>query len=153
MKSTRNKTITVADEELKTFNFLEFPKNVNNIAETENKIFLTDSLKSIKLIPNNTIDLILTDPPYNNRKNFGDGTVNLSRQEFEKWNSQWIKECFRILKPTGSIYICIDWPNSGMIQDLLEKYFIFRLKAELCKLTATACEVIHKSFKSLVKNL
>ena len=124
MKSTRNKTITVTDEELKSFSFLEFPKNVNNIVGIENKIFLTDSFESIKQIPDNSINLILTDPPYNNRKDFGDGTVNLSKEEFEKWNDQWIKECFRILKPTGSIYICIDWPNSGMIQNLLEKYFI-----------------------------
>lgn len=123
MKSKRNKTITATNEEIKNFTFLEFPKQVQNIDQIENNIFLTDCLKSLKLIPDNSIDLILTDPPYNNRKDFGDGTVNLSKKEFEKWNDQWIKECFRILKPTGSIYICIDWPNSGMIQNLLEKYF------------------------------
>ncbi len=124
MKSNRNKTITVTDEEIKNFTFLEFPKQIKNITEIENNIYLTDCLKSIKLIPDDSIDLILTDPPYNNRKNFGDGTVNLSKREFENWNDSWIKECFRILKPTGSIYICIDWPNSGMIQNLLEQYFV-----------------------------
>jgi len=124
MKSNRNKTITVTNEELESFTFLEFPKKIKNIDQIKNNIYLTDCLQSIKLIPDDSIDLILTDPPYNNRKDFGSGTVNLSKKEFEKWNDQWIKECFRILKPTGSVYICIDWPNSGMIQNLLEKYFI-----------------------------
>jgi len=124
MKSNRNKTIIVTNEELKTFTFSNFPKKIKNISDLENKIFLTNSLKSIQLIPNDSIDLILTDPPYNNRKDFGKGTINLSKKEFEKWNDAWIKECFRILKPTGSIYICIDWPNSGIIQNLLGKYFI-----------------------------
>lgn len=126
MKSNRNKTITVTNEELKTFTFSNFPKKIKNISNLENKIFLTDSLKSIQLVPNDSIDLILTDPPYNNRKNFGDGTVILSKKEFENWNKTWIKECFKILKPSGSIYICIDWPNSGMIQNLLEKHFIIQ---------------------------
>ncbi|MFZ5365622.1 MAG: DNA-methyltransferase [Patescibacteria group bacterium] len=124
MKSKRNKTIIVKQEELQDFNFLEFPEKVNSISEIENNIFLTNCLSSIKLIPDHSIDLTLTDPPYNNRKDFGDGTVNLSKEDFEKWNDDWIKECFRILKPTGSIYLCIDWPNSGMIQNILGKYFI-----------------------------
>jgi len=126
MKSKRNKTITVSNEELKNFNFLNFPKKINSISEIENKIFLTNSLTTIPLIPDNSIDLILTDPPYNNRKNFGNGTVNLSNEEFRIWNDEWIRECFRILKPNGSIYICIDWQNSAMIQNILEKYFIIQ---------------------------
>ncbi|HUT21933.1 MAG TPA: DNA methyltransferase [Candidatus Bipolaricaulota bacterium] len=126
MKSKRNKTITASNEEIENFSFLSLPREIDSISALENRIFLTDSLKSIKLLPNNSIDLILTDPPYNNRKNFGDGTVNLSETEFEKWNDSWIKECFRILKPNGSIYVCIDWQNSGLIQDVLKKYFIIK---------------------------
>jgi len=123
MKSSRNKTIEVSPSELKQFkDFLLLEEN----EKLEDKIFFGDSLKEIKKLPRNLVDLIVTDPPYNNEKEFGKGKVKVSKEDFELWCDEWIKECFRILKPNGSIYICIDWPNSGMIQNLLDKYFIVK---------------------------
>ena len=37
---------------------------MKEISEFENKIFLADSLEILKEIPDNSIDLIITDPPY-----------------------------------------------------------------------------------------
>lgn len=122
MKSTRNKTITVSQKEIKNFN--EFFYLNNNFKP--NTIYFGNALQEIKKLPNSFIDLIITDPPYNNEKDFGKGKVKTSTENFKVWCNSWIKECARILKPNGSIYLCIDWPNSGMIQELLNKYFIVR---------------------------
>ncbi len=122
MKSTRNKTITVSQKEIKNFN--EFFYLNNNFKP--NTIYFGNALQEIKKLPNSFIDLIITDPPYNNEKDFGKGKVKISRESFKVWCDSWIKECARILKPNGSIYLCIDWSNSGMIQELLNKYFIVR---------------------------
>jgi site-specific DNA-methyltransferase (adenine-specific) len=126
MKSTKNKTLTVTKTEIKNFkHFLSVPEKFNS-KDLINKIYLADALKGLTLIPNNSIDLIITDPPYNIGKEFGKGKIKIDKTEFKNWCEKWIKECAKILKPTGSIYICIDHLNSGMIQELLEKNFIVR---------------------------
>lgn len=62
-----------------------------------------DTLKEITKIASESVDLIVTDPPYNMDK--ADWDSYGSGEEFADWAEQWLKECFRILKPTGSIYV------------------------------------------------
>lgn len=78
------------------------------------KIYLGDSYKLIKQIPTNSINLILTDPPYNLspystgniklswRKEINNDLADWDRTEFKP--SDWVKEFKRILKPTGNIF-------------------------------------------------
>jgi len=44
-------------------------------------------------IDDDSVDLILTDPPY-----------GVNKAEWDKLDTKWIEECYRILKPTGSFY-------------------------------------------------
>lgn len=68
---------------------------------------LGDSLEVLKSIPSNSIDLILTDPPYHSTKkaniygdsNFGDDT------EFLDWLDEYFAEWHRVLRPNGSVYV------------------------------------------------
>jgi len=63
-----------------------------------------DSLIWLKLLPENFVDLIFADPPYNLNKADWD---NFESQEvYIEWSLQWIEEASRILKPNGSLYIC-----------------------------------------------
>ena len=67
--------------------------------EWTNKIILGDSLKLIKELPNESIDLILTDPPYGIKK---DGIKNSADLEtFYKI----LPDCYRVLKKDGFIII------------------------------------------------
>lgn len=74
--------------------------------------------------PSESIDLIFADPPYYKiDKNFGNGTLKISnKNEYEEWSEKWIRESARVLKKTGSLYICCGWQSSGLIQKILEKY-------------------------------
>ena len=73
-----------------------------------------DSKKLIKEIPDSSIDLLLTDPPYN-LSSYSTGNINLPwrseiNNDLASWDnipfnpSDWKDEFKRILKPTGNIF-------------------------------------------------
>ena len=77
-----------------------------------------DTFKVLKKIEDKTFDIIFADPPYflsNNgitcsggkmiSVNKGDWDKSLTLKEKHTFNKRWIKECYRILKDTGTIWI------------------------------------------------
>lgn len=70
-----------------------------------NKVHHLDVLDGIKNISDNSIDIVIADPPYNIGKDFGICKDNLGLTEYLEWCDSWINECVRVLKPTGSLYI------------------------------------------------
>ena len=73
--------------------------------EEWNKVHLVDVIQGLKQIEDSSVDVIISDPPYNIGKDFGLCKDNLELNEYLEWCDKWIKECVRILKPTGSLYI------------------------------------------------
>lgn len=67
-------------------------------------LFTRNSLQWLKSLQDESIDMIFADPPYNIKK--ADWDKFDSQEEYIKWSLQWISEASRILKPTGSLYIC-----------------------------------------------
>lgn len=63
-----------------------------------------DSIEWLKTLENKSVDLIFADPPYNIKKADWDNFE--SQEKYIKWSIQWIKEAARVLKDTGSLYIC-----------------------------------------------
>lgn len=65
-----------------------------------------DSLLELKKIPDNSIALILTDPPYHStqKKNIFGDTAFKEDEEYINWMKQYAKEWKRILKHNGSIF-------------------------------------------------
>ena len=70
-----------------------------------NEIYNMDCIYGLKKLENNCADIIIIDPPYNIGMNFGNNTDKLPLTEYKIWAKQWIDECFRILKPSGTMYI------------------------------------------------
>lgn len=66
------------------------------------ELFQGDCLEIIKNIPDKSVDMILTDPPYNINKAKWDKWKSI--EEYVEWCSKWIKECERVLKNSGSFY-------------------------------------------------
>ena len=76
-----------------------------------NKIYNEDCIEGMKKLENNSIDLIVTSPPYNigiEYDNYDDSKMNWN--EYLLWCEEWLRECYRILKDDGRIcinhYIC-----------------------------------------------
>lgn len=72
-----------------------------------NQIYFGDALELVKEIPDNSVDLVVTDPPYfiNYQNNDWD------KGNFEEFTNQWVKECVRVLKPTGSTWSFMGYEN------------------------------------------
>jgi len=62
-------------------------------------------IEGMKKLQGNSVDLIICDPPYNIGKDFGNNSDKQTMEDYLKWCDEWIFECFRIIKPKGSIFI------------------------------------------------
>ena len=67
-------------------------------------VFNYDCVEFLRAIENECVDMIFADPPYNIGK--ADWDEFVSQDEYLEWSMQWIKEAHRILKNTGTLYIC-----------------------------------------------
>jgi site-specific DNA-methyltransferase (adenine-specific) len=66
-----------------------------------------DSLQYLSLIEDNSMDIILTDPPYFIGYDGGKGWDSQwnSEKDYLDWCFKWTRECVRVLKDTGIIVI------------------------------------------------
>jgi len=89
-------------------------------------IYREDCVKGMKKLPDESIDLIFTDPPYNENYKYRDSHFIDYRSDYYTFIDRVLRECKRILKPTGSIYLKHSSRQIGKIISILNKYFIFR---------------------------
>ena len=64
-----------------------------------------DCIEGLKKIKKDSVDVIICDPPYNIGKDFGNNSDKQKMDVYLKWCDEWIKECVRVLKPSGTMYI------------------------------------------------
>ena len=67
-------------------------------------LYRGNSIEWLKSLESESVDLIFADPPYNINKADWDNFEN--QEEYIKWSMRWIEQASRILKPTGSLYVC-----------------------------------------------
>jgi len=81
-------------------------KNLQTFEKDTDKVILGDAIEALSTIPNESVDLIFADPPYNIGKNFN-GLKDKweSDEEYLKWCYQWLDLCVKKLKPNGSFYV------------------------------------------------
>jgi site-specific DNA-methyltransferase (adenine-specific) len=127
-KSDRNKTIELSEAEKMLYssrlNRLEQPASWANV---QNKTLNQDLFSVLEFLPNNFVDLLFIDPPYNLSKTFNE--VSFKKTSFEEyvlWVDQWLSKLVRTLKPNASVYICSDWLSSPAIFEVARRYFIVR---------------------------
>ncbi len=86
-----------------------------------NEIFNEDMMKGIDRIPDASIDLIITDPPYSLGKDYGNDSDMKQSQEYLEWTYQWIDAVIPKLKPNGSFYIFLSWQYTPEIFSYMKK--------------------------------
>lgn len=64
-----------------------------------------DAVGILRQYPDNAIDLVLADPPYNLDKAYHVYDDEQADEEYVKWCNAWLQEYVRILKTTGSLYV------------------------------------------------
>jgi len=67
-------------------------------------LYCEDSIEWLKTVEGESVDLIFVDPPYNIGK--AEWDTFESQEQYIEWSMQWIREVARILKSTGTLYVC-----------------------------------------------
>jgi site-specific DNA-methyltransferase (adenine-specific) len=121
--------------------------NENNLMETvksikdfTNKIICGDAIEVMKTIPTESIDLVVTSPPYNLKNSTGNGMSHntktgkwataalrfgysehndcMPHEEYVKWQRDSLTEMMRVLKNDGAIFYNHKWRvQAGLLQD------------------------------------
>lgn len=103
------------------------------------KIICGDCLETMKKMPSNSIDLVVTSPPYNLKNSTGNGMKdgrggkwagaalvngyshhddNMPHDEYVKWQRDCLTEMFRLIKDDGAIFYNHKWRvQDGLLQD------------------------------------
>jgi site-specific DNA-methyltransferase (adenine-specific) len=95
--------------------------NINPVWQSSDglsHLYHCDSLNLMEEIPDNSVDCIWTDPPYNLSNDgitcVSGKMVKVNKGEWDRskgveldheFNKTWLSSCYRILKPTGSIWV------------------------------------------------
>lgn len=109
------------------------------LEEIRNKFIIGDALEEMKKIPSNSIDLVVTSPPYNLKNSTGNGMKNgsggkwsnaslingysnyddcMPHEEYVSWQKNCLKEMFRLIKDDGAIFYNHKWRvQGGLLQD------------------------------------
>lgn len=79
-----------------------------------NQVYESDCMEILTALPDESVDLVIADPPYYRMKGSFD-FVFQSVEEYLAWCLGWVSECYRVLKPSGAFYC---WGSCQMIDKL-----------------------------------
>jgi site-specific DNA-methyltransferase (adenine-specific) len=94
--------------------------NIIELIDAKNKILTGDSLEILKCFRDNSVDLVITSPPYFQQRDYGNGTLGMGNEATEAeylenlCNIFW--ECVRVTKDTGAIVFNVGdkYVNGGL---------------------------------------
>lgn len=101
-----------------------------------------DCLKILKNLPSESVDALITDPPYSSGGQSGSARTlptstkyvqsgqlrkwpefqgdNRDQRGYAFWCGLWLSECYRIVKPGGFVYLFTDWRQLPVTTDILQ---------------------------------
>ncbi len=84
-----------------------------------------DSLAVLRAVPDHSVSLILTDPPYHSTKksNIAGDTAFETDEHYLAWMTRYISEWKRVLKPNGSIFCFCASEMSARIELVFAEHF------------------------------
>lgn len=78
-------------------------------------IYNGEALETLRSFKSETVDLIFADPPYNIGKDFDGIHDKVEDEEYFDWCKNWISECHRVLKPSGTFYLMNSTQNMPVL--------------------------------------
>lgn len=85
------------------------------------KVYHTDALTLLKAMPDASVDLIATDPPFNIGKASWDSWASLD--SYLAWLDEHLREMRRVLKPNGSLYLFAATKYSARVELAVSAHF------------------------------
>lgn len=129
VRAPLNRTITLTKSEVAVYS-VRLVMNVNErltAAQIENKTICQDLFSVLEYLPEQSVDLLVIDPPYNLTKQFNANSFKARTiDEYRSWFESWFARLVPVLKRTATVYICCDWRCAAAIQEVAEKYLVVR---------------------------
>lgn len=83
----------------------ELENAMQSLSINKQDVIHGDALLILPTLEKEAAQIIIADPPYNIGKDFGDNSDKQPMEDYLKWSEQWIKECLRVLKHNGTMFI------------------------------------------------
>ncbi|WP_192485269.1 MULTISPECIES: DNA-methyltransferase [Cysteiniphilum] len=80
-----------------------------------------DAISLLKDLPDNSINLIVADPPYNLGKDYGNNHDLKGFDDYLEFTRQWTSEAKRVLKDDGSMYVFMGVRFISYLYDILDR--------------------------------
>ncbi len=127
-RASRNRTLTCDQLEIERLS--QDIKYIESNAAPDDlygQVISGDIFTLCSFFPENLVDLVILDPPYNISKNYnGHLFKEKEKEEYHSWFDEMINKLKPLLKPSATIYVCSDWKTSTIIAPILEKHFYVR---------------------------
>ena len=94
--------------------------------KTKHKLVRGDCIKELKKIRDESIDLIITDPPFNIGKKYNSYVDNRGKEDYINWCERWLQECARVLKDGGALYLFNYPENNAYLIPFLDRTLTFK---------------------------
>ncbi|MCA0387211.1 MAG: site-specific DNA-methyltransferase [Bacteroidetes bacterium] len=127
-KAKRNKTISLTEEQLENYSakLIDINETVT-LDKILDKTINRNLFDIIKYLPDEFVDLLIIDPPYNLDRDFGSAKFRkLPVEEYSMYLRSWLPQLLKLLKPEATIYICGDYLSSLSIFSVASEYFKLR---------------------------
>ena len=111
-----------------------------------NKIYQGESLTLLKSLPDNSIDLVITSPPYADLKTYIDFD-GINPDKYVDWFIPYCQEIERVIKPTGSFILNIN----DKVENGFRHPYVFDLISRLHK--ETGLKMFERLFWNKMKGL
>jgi site-specific DNA-methyltransferase (adenine-specific) len=128
IRAARNRTLTLTEAERSHYpsQLLQLSGPVTAEAIL-NQTICQDLFQVLDWLPEQFVDLLVIDPPYNLTKQFNQQWVKQrSLEDYSDWVDSWLSRLVRVLKPTASVYLCGDWQSSLALYAIASRYFTVR---------------------------
>jgi len=124
-RAPQNRTITLDEKERSDYQSrlikLDGPVQLKDILD---KTVCQDIFEIFDWLPSDSVDLIFADPPYNLDKTFNKRSFSqIPLDQYEEWLKSWLAPLSKVLKSTGTIYICGDWNSSAAVHRVAKELF------------------------------
>ncbi|EJY1966272.1 site-specific DNA-methyltransferase [Escherichia coli] len=96
---------------------------LNTVKISSCELINADCLEFIRSLPENSVDLIVTDPPYFKVKPEGWDNQWAGDEDYLKWLDQCLVQFWRVLKPAGSLYLFCGHRLASDIEIMMRERF------------------------------
>lgn len=80
---------------------------VKEIRDLVGKIHLGDCIDGMKRLPDESVQLVFADPPFNIGYEYDEYDDRLESDKYLHWSCDWMREVYRVLDATGTFWLAI----------------------------------------------